>query len=355
MPLTDRDYDLLSDYIDDALTPGERRAVESRLAADAEYRDELAALRQTVALVKSLPGMIAPRDLRLTQKTAATIVAELTSKPYVARARTPAVRLLTTFAAAAASLALVLAGTVSLLRPETIPPTVAVADVRQEAMTASAAFDGDETTLGMMTAPDMLTPAADDTMMTDELQEENDPAADLMSMEMGEDTMGTLQSFEDAPPTQFDEPPASVQFTAPADEADMAGSSMAAVPQPTQAPPSAANRSALEATDTAPGEEESAQQRASASTATAATTDVMLAAPTGTPALSATVELPAPTEPLDTLRTQQDGEGADTRERDDVPDASDESVEQSPLAGFALVIAGVVLGVATMIAWTRRG
>ena len=77
MPLTERDYDLLSLYIDDALTPPERRAIESRLASDAEFRAELDALRQTIALVKSLPEMVAPRDLRLTPKMAAEVLAEL--------------------------------------------------------------------------------------------------------------------------------------------------------------------------------------------------------------------------------------------------------------------------------------
>lgn len=127
MPLTDRDYDLLSLYIDDDLTPPERRAVESRLKAEPELREELAALRQTVALIKAMPEMITPRDLRLSPKVAAEVLAELAARP-VARVHRPALRLMSNLAAAAASLVLVLAGALSLLSPAlTSQPTTSIA------------------------------------------------------------------------------------------------------------------------------------------------------------------------------------------------------------------------------------
>src|SRR5262245_35254225 len=107
MPLTDRDYDLISLYIDDALTPPERRAVESRLGSDAELRGEHDAIKQTVLLIKSMPEMIAPRDLRLTPKMASDVLAELTARRPIQRARTPIFRSFTNLAAAAASLVLV--------------------------------------------------------------------------------------------------------------------------------------------------------------------------------------------------------------------------------------------------------
>lgn len=64
--LTDRDYELLSAYLDDALTADERSSFEARLQADAELRRELASLRATVALLRDLPTLRAPRDFTLT-------------------------------------------------------------------------------------------------------------------------------------------------------------------------------------------------------------------------------------------------------------------------------------------------
>jgi hypothetical protein len=64
--LTDSDYELLSAYLDGALTAEERAYVDARLDAEPELRAELAALRQTVALVKDLAPMRAPRDFTLT-------------------------------------------------------------------------------------------------------------------------------------------------------------------------------------------------------------------------------------------------------------------------------------------------
>ncbi len=63
--LTDRDYELLSAYIDGALTDAERSEVERRLDTEPDLQHELAALRQTVALVNRLPSLRAPRDYTL--------------------------------------------------------------------------------------------------------------------------------------------------------------------------------------------------------------------------------------------------------------------------------------------------
>ncbi|NOG51023.1 MAG: hypothetical protein HND48_17460 [Chloroflexi bacterium] len=66
MPLSNRDYDLLSAYLDGAVSNDERREIEGRLETDAEFASELAALRRMVELVKGLPTLVALRDLRLT-------------------------------------------------------------------------------------------------------------------------------------------------------------------------------------------------------------------------------------------------------------------------------------------------
>lgn len=68
--MIERDYELLSAYIDDALDDSERAELEARLESDVELRRELAALRQTVALVRSMPPLKAPRDFTLTAEQA---------------------------------------------------------------------------------------------------------------------------------------------------------------------------------------------------------------------------------------------------------------------------------------------
>jgi hypothetical protein len=63
---TEQDYELLSAYLDGALTPDERAALETRLQINDALRQELESLRQTVKLVGSLPAMKAPRNFTLT-------------------------------------------------------------------------------------------------------------------------------------------------------------------------------------------------------------------------------------------------------------------------------------------------
>ncbi len=65
MPVPEQDFDLLSAYLDGQLSPDERRALEVRLAEDAELRAALDDLRQTVALLHAAPRLIPPRNFTL--------------------------------------------------------------------------------------------------------------------------------------------------------------------------------------------------------------------------------------------------------------------------------------------------
>ncbi len=56
----------LSAYIDGALSPRERARLEARLAQDADLRARLESLQRTVALVRGLPPVPAPRNFLLT-------------------------------------------------------------------------------------------------------------------------------------------------------------------------------------------------------------------------------------------------------------------------------------------------
>lgn len=63
----DGDYALLSAYIDDQLSDSERQFLEARLVDDEALRAELAALRQTVAWLNTMPQLKAPRDFTLSE------------------------------------------------------------------------------------------------------------------------------------------------------------------------------------------------------------------------------------------------------------------------------------------------
>jgi len=62
--------ELLSAYLDDQLSAGERARLEARLATDPELQAELDALRRTVALVRDLPMVPVPRNFILPQTVA---------------------------------------------------------------------------------------------------------------------------------------------------------------------------------------------------------------------------------------------------------------------------------------------
>lgn len=68
--LNERDYELLSSYLDGELSASERMALESRLDAEDDLRRELASLRQTVALVNQLPKLKAPRNFTMEKPAA---------------------------------------------------------------------------------------------------------------------------------------------------------------------------------------------------------------------------------------------------------------------------------------------
>ncbi|NWG16283.1 MAG: hypothetical protein HXY41_06570 [Chloroflexi bacterium] len=68
--LTHHDYEQLSAYLDGDLDEAERLALEARLRDEPALRRELEALRATVALIRGLPPIKAPRDFTLTAQMA---------------------------------------------------------------------------------------------------------------------------------------------------------------------------------------------------------------------------------------------------------------------------------------------
>jgi hypothetical protein len=61
-----QDFERLSAYIDNQLAPGEKAALEQRLAREPELRDALRELRLTVKAVRTLPTVKPPRNFTLT-------------------------------------------------------------------------------------------------------------------------------------------------------------------------------------------------------------------------------------------------------------------------------------------------
>jgi anti-sigma factor RsiW len=114
--MNDRDYELITAYIDGALTEAERQMLESRLSAEPNLRSELNSLRQTVTLLRQMPDLKAPRNFTLT-------AAQVEALP-IARTTLP-VPLTTAFSAlsAAAAVLLFVFGGYFLLRTSVQMPT----------------------------------------------------------------------------------------------------------------------------------------------------------------------------------------------------------------------------------------
>jgi hypothetical protein len=79
-PNIERVRDLLSPYLDGEVTDEERALVEEAIATSPELREDLETLRQTVALVASLPRVAAPRPFTLSE--ADVSAAALAPKKY---------------------------------------------------------------------------------------------------------------------------------------------------------------------------------------------------------------------------------------------------------------------------------
>ncbi len=84
-PLSDNEIELLSAYLDGALTDSERAALEARLNAEPALRRELESLRQTVALIKTLPTMKAPRNFTLTREMIAASESTISDAPRMSK------------------------------------------------------------------------------------------------------------------------------------------------------------------------------------------------------------------------------------------------------------------------------
>lgn len=158
--LSEHDAELLSAYIDNMLPASERHALEARLENDPFLRQELDAMRQTVAWVNALPTLKAPRDFTISAEDVAPVPRKVIPMP----------RQNWWFAASAAAIVVVLIGVVAILpniskqapASDATFEQVAIAntDSAEELETENLAFDTAED--GSEADVDESAPATDD-------------------------------------------------------------------------------------------------------------------------------------------------------------------------------------------------
>lgn len=208
MEITEQDYELLSAYLDGMLDESERVALETRLAADETLRREMNALRQTVALVRTLPTMKAPRSFVLTAEMAGKPIDGDTGSTPPARGRI--VNFVLPVLSAVASLMLVLFG-VSLLvnnalsnttasfAPQSASevaafasPTIDLTAVEQAALTQVAAYASEEVTTMMQEAEVAAESSAADSDQTEEMDTMSAAAPDAAMLSTDESAADTF-------------------------------------------------------------------------------------------------------------------------------------------------------------------
>lgn len=155
--------DQLHAYLDDALTPAERAALDAALSRDPALRAELDALRATRDLLRALPTLRSPRDLRLTpamvRPTPAAIVGRFS--PWLS---------------AAAAFLLIAVGVLTLTRTPAIPPSTLNVAAAPTVMALATSTAAPTVTLPPVIAPTLaLTAPPDARLLTPPT-----PAGDLL-------------------------------------------------------------------------------------------------------------------------------------------------------------------------------
>jgi hypothetical protein len=87
MALNEQDFERLSAYLDNELSPAERVTLEARLLAEPELQTELTQLRQLLKALNAMPELKAPRNYALTpallEKSAPNVTKVVTPTPKV--------------------------------------------------------------------------------------------------------------------------------------------------------------------------------------------------------------------------------------------------------------------------------
>lgn len=229
------DLELLSAYLDDALTAEERAALEARLETEAGLRRELARLRATIDLIGTLPTLPAPRDFRLTPR--------MVRRPSIITSAA-----FSAMSAAAAIILLVIGATLFSVRSPQAPPAAAELAFAPTTLPMTASAGRDDTASAVSEAAN----AAEETDLKSEAAPLTDglllalptgtPAATLLppmlyAEQETEDTFGTLAMQADAAVQQSQDDQLRYASEQPAPSSAAGGAAaQASLPQPTLAP-----------------------------------------------------------------------------------------------------------------------
>ena len=194
--LNEHDNELLSAYLDNALTDDERRSLETRLASEPALMRQLSALRQTIALVRGLPVLKAPRDFVL---TADMLSADTGISPRLAAKRRTTSRSVIpfpviSFMSAAASMALIFFGFILIVNQSS--ETSSVLDEPQASVALdSNTFPNDEIALFSTKSADRSNES--DTMMTVPMEEAEESAGSLDLEDIESEDSGAVFDMDD--------------------------------------------------------------------------------------------------------------------------------------------------------------
>lgn len=372
--LNDSDYQLLSAYIDGMLEDEERSALEARLQEEPALRRELAALRQTVSLVKQLPPLKAPRDFTLTE---AMVSPESSRRDQ----RTPIIFPLMTALSAAASFILIAVGLIVLNNPGE-PPLESIEDSivslysnvspRERSQTAAGEVAAAASpTAGLLTVTPAQTSSAgtmgrSEQRLNNQVTDEDagaEPLADLEQPEEAEGEAVTTQAAQaplpagvemTSPPTTLIQPSVGEEPPSGADDGMEAAAGTPAPEAEEEAAESLDMPQALAAPQTATSEVVASEfngmtaPRAAAPTVTPSPTQTPSPAPTETlmalptPTINPTALAQAAESPRDS--TFRENQGFDTTDRI--------SNDNNTLLGIGLVVAGgIILVYVTLSVW----
>lgn len=137
--IPEQDFERLSAYLDDELSPAEKGRLEARLSGDTELSAALSDLRRQARALRGLPAFKSPRNFTLTVEQARAL---RRPRPRFFEALFPALRLTTSLSAAAFALVLAAAVMTPAL-PAAAPLTKEAAGgaALQEAPAAALAVD----------------------------------------------------------------------------------------------------------------------------------------------------------------------------------------------------------------------
>ncbi|MBE2184653.1 MAG: hypothetical protein IAE89_14585 [Anaerolineae bacterium] len=184
------DFELLSAYLDEELSPQERATLEQRLQHEDDLRREMELLRATIVLIGSLPALKAPRDFTLA------------APPRTTAAKVSLFPRLVSLASAAAAVLLVVAG-ISMLTPSSMSQSATGSMVQDVAALPTA------TSIPMMleevlAAPlPTLSPAIEQLNTTDDALQSEAPLPATLEVEVF--AAGGMPAVVGAVPTELDE------------------------------------------------------------------------------------------------------------------------------------------------------